>query len=148
MNQHNQKFDTVATRFIKWIGSPSSILFHTIVFLIFFVSLLFGTSVNGVLLVLTTAVSLEAIYLAIFIQMTVNNQAKSIKEVEEDIDEIQEDIDEIQDDVGEISTDINEHHEGVEEVEDAAATIERIHTDLKRLVEDIAKLKSQSEKNP
>jgi hypothetical protein len=41
-----------------------------------------------VLLVLTTLVSLEAIYLSIFIQMAVNRTAQSIKEVEEDFEEI------------------------------------------------------------
>ena len=39
---------------------------------------------------LTTAVSLEAIYLSIFIQMTVNRNTQSLEEVEEDIEGIQD----------------------------------------------------------
>lgn len=47
------------------------------------------------MLVLTTIVSLEAIYLAIFIQMTVNRSVESLREVEEDIEELAEDVEEI-----------------------------------------------------
>lgn len=54
------------------------------------------------MLFLTTIVSLEAIYLAIFIQMTVNRNTEELQEVGQDIDEIQEDIDEIQEDVDDI----------------------------------------------
>jgi len=63
---------------------------------------------DQILLVLTTVLSLEAIYLAIFIQMTVNKNTKSLRIVEKDIDEIQEDIDEIQEDVEEIQEDVEE----------------------------------------
>ena len=41
------------------------------------------------LLVLTTLLSIEAIYLALFIQMSVNKTSKSLAEVEKDIDVIQ-----------------------------------------------------------
>lgn len=43
------------------------------------------------LLVLTTVLSIEAIYLALFIQMTVNKTSDDIEEVEKDIDIIQAD---------------------------------------------------------
>ena len=61
-----------------------------------------------VLLVLTTIVSLEAIYLAIFIQMTVNRQGQSLKEVEENVDDIQENVDEIQEDIEELGENVDE----------------------------------------
>lgn len=50
------------------------------------------------LLILTTIVSLEAIYLSIFIQMSINKNNEVIEIIQEDVGEIQEDIDEIQDD--------------------------------------------------
>jgi low affinity Fe/Cu permease len=95
----------------RWIGSPQSILVHTI----FFVGMLClrfdGVSSSDVLLILTTAVSLEAIYLSIFIQMTVNRHAEELEEVSEDIGEIQEDVGEIQKDVDEIQEDVEEIQE-------------------------------------
>jgi low affinity Fe/Cu permease len=130
----------LAARFTRWIGSSSSIVVHTIIFILCFVAVLFGFDLDKVLLVLTTAVSLEAIYLAIFIQMSVNNQGQSIQEVEKDIDEIQEDIDEIQEDVDEIQED-------VEEVVHAPASeisLEEIYSDLQKLVMDVEKFKQQN----
>ena len=59
------------------------------------------------LLVLTTIVSLEAIYLSIFIQMSVNKSNKHIEVIKEDVNEIQN-IDEIQEDIDEIQEDIDE----------------------------------------
>jgi peptidoglycan hydrolase CwlO-like protein len=78
----------------------------------------FGVSSITVLLFLTTIVSLEAIYLSIFIQMTVNQQAKELEEVSEDIEEIQEDVEGIQKDVDEIQEDVEEIQEDVEEIQE------------------------------
>ncbi|HAO81612.1 TPA: hypothetical protein DCQ82_02795 [Candidatus Veblenbacteria bacterium] len=69
---------------------------------------IFGVNTTNMLLVLTTIVSLEAIYLSIFIQYTVNQQARVITEVAEDIGEVTEDVDEISKDVDEISEDVDE----------------------------------------
>jgi len=52
---------------------------------------LFGLDFEHMLIILTTIVSLEAIYLALFIQMTVNKTSEEIEDVGEDIKEIQED---------------------------------------------------------
>jgi uncharacterized protein YoxC len=79
----------------------------------------FGFSSADVLLILTTIVSLEAIYLSIFIQITVNRQARELEEVSEDIEEIQEDVDEIQEDVEEIQENVDEIQEDVEEIQSA-----------------------------
>lgn len=70
------------------------------------------------LLVLTTLVSLEAIYLAIFIQITVNRHTQSLKEVEEDIEEIQEDVEELGEDVEDIQEDIEEIAEDIDEIQE------------------------------
>lgn len=154
MNNKQSKFEVLALRFTKWIGSTSSIIVHTLVFIMSFVFVLLGVSLEKVLLVLTTAVSLEAIYLAIFIQLTVNNQAESLKGVEEDIDEIQEDIDEIQEDVDEIQEDVDEIQEDVDEIQEDVGemsapedlhqeqvTLSTIYADLKKLMEDVEKFK-------
>ena len=131
----------------RWIGSPSSIVIHTVLFLLSFLAAAFGfLEWNSMLLVLTTIVSLEAIYLAIFIQMTLNYQSQMIAAVEKDIDEIQEDVEEIQEDVDELQEDV----EDIEESEDAderrkadqTKTLETIHADLQRLLTDIEHLKN------
>ena len=87
---------TSTEKITGWVGSPTSLTLHTLVFGISFGAGIFHFIEWGMmLLILTTAVSLEAIYLAIFIQMTVNQHTESLREVEEDIDEIQHDVDEI-----------------------------------------------------
>lgn len=95
----------------RWIGSIGSIIVHTLLFAGSFLVVLFElVEFDKMLLILTTLVSLEAIYLAIFIQMSLNITRESLAEVEEDIEEIQEDVDEIQHDVDEIQEDIEEEH--------------------------------------
>ena len=73
------------------VGTPLSFVIHTIFFIVIFSLNSFGVSRVYLLLFLTTAVSLEAIYLSIFIQMSVNRATESLEEVEEDIEDIQED---------------------------------------------------------
>ncbi len=114
----------LADRFIKWIGSENSLVAHTVFFIGAFSFLLFGFSLDKILLVLTTVLSLEAIYLAIFIQIAINRNTESLQNVEKDIDEIQEDIDEIQEDIDEIQEDVDEIQEDVELIE---KDIDEIH---------------------
>jgi uncharacterized protein YoxC len=111
-----QAIDMVS-RVTSWVGSVQSLIIHTGIFMAVFILGIAGiASWDFLLLVLTTIVSLEAIYLAIFIQFTVNQQAKSLKEVEEDVAEISEDIDEIQEDVEELGEDMGEIQEDIEEI--------------------------------
>ena len=144
-----------------WIGSVPSLILHTVVFLgAFSLGIVQPTSWEIILLVLTTVVSLEAIYLAIFIQMTVNRNTQQLREVEEDIDEIQEDVeelgedvDEIQEDIEEMSEDLDEIQEDVEEMteeEEAeaqsmknAATLEQLTADVRRVLADLEGLKEK-----
>ncbi len=100
-----KKFEDFSRKLTKWIGSPQSIMLHTVFFIGIFSLRFFGTGTSDILLILTTLVSLEAIYLSIFIQMTVNRHAEELEEVSEDIEEIQEDVDDIQEDVEEIQED-------------------------------------------
>ncbi|MGH7485279.1 MAG: DUF1003 domain-containing protein [bacterium] len=128
-------------RLIVWIGSPTSLVIHTIAFVAFFaVSLLKIVPWDLMLLVLTTVVSLEAIYLAIFIQMSVNRQSASLKEVEEDVGDIQEDIEELGENVEELGENVEELGENVEElgenVEDLKEDVEDIQEDIGEIGED------------
>ena len=143
------KLEQLANSFTNWVGSPASIIVHTILFVAAFVFVLFGVPLNTVLLVLTTAVSLEAIYLALFIQMTVNKNTQALAGVEEDIEEIAEDVEEVQKDVDEIQKDVDEIQEDIEEdvaeeqiIEAKEANaIHAIQTILTQLQRDIDNLK-------
>jgi hypothetical protein len=142
----------------RWVGSPLSLFVHTIFF-----GGIFYTGFSGILpadyvfAVTTNILSIEAIYLAIFIQMTINYQAQALEEVQEDVEEIQENVGEIQEDVGEIQEDVDELQEDVEELseeekaEEVAESrrkteqreaLESIEMNLQKLMEDITHLKA------
>jgi low affinity Fe/Cu permease len=143
----------------KWLGSTSSLIFHTILFIVAASLPFFGIPFDVVLLVVTTAVSLEAIYMNIFIQMAVNKNTADIEEIQEDVDEIQEDIEEIGEDVDEIQKDVDEIQEDVEGIEkdvdeiqkdteeeirehkeyEALASIQAILTNLQKEIEGLKK---------
>ena len=89
------------------------------------------------MLVLTTIVSLEAIYLSIFIQMSVNLQSKKLHNVASDVEDIQDDVEDIQKDVEEIQKDVEEIQEDVEEITEEDAEEE---LDYQKLKDTIAKL--------
>jgi valyl-tRNA synthetase len=93
----------------KWIGSTTSLIVHTAVFIASFALSFLGIiHFEPMLLVLTTLVSLEAIYLSIFIQMSINKNSEVIEIIQEDVGEIQEDIEEIEEDIDEIQKDVDE----------------------------------------
>ncbi len=137
----------------SWIGSPASLIIHTIFFFVMILWGFLGENSQEALLILTTIVSLEAIYLSIFIQMTVNRHADELGEVSEDIGEIQEDVGEIQEDVGEIQKDVDDIQEDVEDITDPTTAPKKhepeqsrftqIELTLKKLVEEITELKNQ-----
>lgn len=141
----------------RWIGSPASVVIHTVIFIGFFFAVHFNyIQYEEMLLVLTTIVSLEAIYLSIFIQMTINYTTQELAEVSEDIEEMQEDIGELQEDVEEISEDVEEMTEeeaSEEAAEDArkaqqSKTLTDIQADLRRLMQDISKLQKNGPSAP
>jgi len=113
MKKRPQEFPEKIT---QWIGSPQSLAIHTIFFVGIFALHFFDYSSSDILLILTTIVSLEAIYLAIFIQITINRHSENLEEVSEDIEELQEDVEEISEDVDEIQKDVGEIQEDVEEI--------------------------------
>lgn len=145
---------TIVERTTASIGSLTSLTLHTVVFCGAFAVAIFGiASWETVLLVLTTLVSLEAIYLAIFIQMTVNRNTAQLQEVEEDIDEIQEDVEELSEDVDEIQEDIEDIQEDVEEMSqeeepgqspETSVTLEELSHKVRGILEDLETLKVKS----
>lgn len=151
---------TLVEKITTWVGSGSSLILHSVVFAGSFMLAAAGeVSWDNMLLFVTTIVSLEAIYLSILIQMTVNRQSVELAEVSEDVEDIQEDIeeisqdvDEIQRDVDEIQGDVDEIQEDVEEIteEDESdeqherrqlVAIEQLTKDVQRLLADIEQLK-------
>lgn len=112
--------DHFALKSTAYIGSPTSLIVHTLFFVGIFSLGIFGISFEQILLILTTLVSLEAIYLAIFIQISVNQQSVQLRAVSEEVEELGEDVDEISRDIDEIQ----------EEVEDLAEEVEEIGEDI------------------
>lgn len=86
--------ERVSFKVIRWVGTPYSVIFHTLLFIAIPSLVFFGFEVRSILLIFTTWLSIEAIYLAIFIQMSVNRNTESLEEVEEDIEDIQEEASE------------------------------------------------------
>jgi low affinity Fe/Cu permease len=119
--KHESEFSRRAMSLARWVGTPMSILIHTFLFIGIFILHFFGVEFEEILLILTTLVSLEAIYLSLFIQMTVNKHAESLEDVEEDIDEINENMEEISDDMDDV-------HEDVEVLETSLSTSKKNNT--------------------
>ncbi len=119
----------------KWVGSTASVLLHTLLFAVsFMLPYLDLVSFDRMLLVLTTIVSLEAIYLSIFIQISLNMNNQNIEIIQEEIEEISEDIDEIGEDIEEIQKDVDEIGEDIEEI---GEDIEEIQKDVDEIQEDV-----------
>jgi len=116
-----------------WIGTPTSIFLHSVFFVGIYILRFFGWEYSDINLILTTVVSLEAIYLSLFIQLSVNRQAQNIQDVAEDIGEISEDIDEIEKDIEEIEEDVEGIEKNIDEVE---KNVDEIEEDVKELTED------------
>lgn len=125
--------ERLAIRATRWIGSTNSLLVHTMFFIVAFVLFFWGVEIDKILLVVTTLVSLEAIYLSIFIQMSMNRQARRLREVARDVEEIQEDVEGIEKDVDEIQKDVEEIQEDVEEIE---KDVVEIQEDVEEINED------------
>jgi uncharacterized protein YoxC len=145
----NQKIPRVRPRLerwtenaISWVGSKNSVAFHTLFFVGMFLLIFAGVKPETVLLVLTTIVSLEAIYLAIFIQMTVNKNTQDIEVIQEDVEDIQENVEEIQEDVDEIQKDVDEIQEDVDEIQE---DVDEIQKDVDEIQEDVEEISEESD---
>lgn len=138
-----KRLEIISEKLTSSIGTPLSIIIHTFVFAGIFMLKLVGYGTDQILLILTTAVSLEAIYLAIFIQMSVNKTSKSLASVEKDIDEIQEDVDEIQEDVDDIQEDVEDLTSDEENEDEVIKSIKDIEKRLTLLHKEITKINSK-----
>jgi len=135
--------EKIAVRATKWIGSTNSILVHTAFFIVSFILFFWGISINTILLVVTTLVSLEAIYLSIFIQMSMNRQARRLREVARDVEEIYENVEEIQEDVEEIEKDVDEIQKDVEDIQE---DVEGIEKDVDEISDDLEEADTNDQK--
>jgi septal ring factor EnvC (AmiA/AmiB activator) len=149
------RLEIISNKLTNWVGTSQSILAHTIFFVVIFALRFFGVTFDSILLILTTAVSLEAIYLAIFIQMTVNKNTQSLASVEEDIDDIQEDVEDIQEEVEDLGEDVEEISQEFDEMQEeekqeeedeekVAQTLDSIEKQLKLLLEEVDSLKKSN----
>lgn len=110
----SENLEKVAISTTNAFGTVWSVVVHTVLFLGAFLLIATGANLNRVLLVLTTLVSLEAIYLSIFIKMSSNQQTKTLEKVESAMEEIESDVEEIRQDVNTIEKEVDgmqEKHE-------------------------------------
>lgn len=136
------QLNTFTEKLTASIGTPFSIVLHTVFFVGIFVLQLFGVSFEQIMLILTTVVSLEAIYLSIFIQMTVNKNTESLAAVEDDIETIQENVDEIQEDVDEIQQDVAEVEADTDIIQ---KNVQGIGDEVEEISEDLDQIQSEED---
>lgn len=137
MPNQQKPIERIALKATIWVGSTSSLIVHTIIFLVTFFFIFFGAPIDKVLLILTTLVSLEAIYLSIFIQMSVNRSNRRLSIVKRELDEIHEDVEDIQGNVETIGEDIDEIQKDVEEIQE---DVEGIQEDVEGIEKDVDEL--------
>lgn len=83
-------FERISIRLTRLIGSPVSLILHTIAFGGFFILRKNGFITDSAFLLLTAAICLEAMYMVIFVQMIVARTAKNLMAAEETISRMQE----------------------------------------------------------
>jgi septal ring factor EnvC (AmiA/AmiB activator) len=130
-----------AANVTKWVGSSASVTLHTLLFIVSFALPYLGiVTFERMLLVLTTMVSLEAIYLSIFIQMSLNMNNQNIEFIQEDIEGLGEDIEELSDDIEELGEEIEEISEDIEEISE---DIDEIQKDVDEIQEDFVEIQEE-----
>ena len=131
-----------ATGITKWIGSTTSVILHTLLFSLAFLIPYFGyIQLERMLLILTTIVSLEAIYLSIFIQMSLNMSKENIEIIQENIEEISDDIEELGEDIEELAEEMSEEVIEAHEEQDNDKMLKSIRATLFNIQRDIQLIK-------
>ena len=133
--EKNKLIQLGASNITKWIGSTTSVIFHTLLFIVSFTLPYTGyVTYERMLLFLTTIVSLEAIYLSIFIQMSINMSHENIEVIHDNIEELGENIEEIQEEM---------HEEDEEDtfIETEAKILQSIQESLNTLQRELELLK-------
>ena len=149
----DETMEMLSTLIPRLIGSMNSLIAHTIIFIVSYLLIFIGFNQEMVFDALTNVVSLEAIYLSIFILMSANLQLKklhdvadNVKEIQEDVDEIQDDVKEIQEDVDEIQEDVKEIQEDQEDDDDQDDKLNKILDDIKTVLKEVEALKAKRKK--
>jgi methyl-accepting chemotaxis protein len=125
MSKLTTLIDTGADKITTWVGSTVSLVVHTAIFAASFSShWLFGWPFEQILLLVTTIVSLEAIYISIFIQRAVNQQSVRLQEVETTLDEVEESIEDVEESLDEVEKSLDEVEESIDEVEKSLDEVE------------------------
>lgn len=143
--QHVKKLsalERLSVRATESVGTTKSIILHSIFFILCFALYFFGVQFDQILLILTTVVSLEAIYLALFIQMTVNRNTESLEDVEEDIEEIQEDVEGLEGGFEDIAEDVQGLEGNIKKMRD---NVKDLETDVEDISVDIDKIQLEEE---
>lgn len=137
------KLEELALNATKWLGTTRSLVVHTIIFGAVYSLVLLNVPFDKIQLTLTTIISIEAIYLSLFIQLAVNNAKESLEDVEEDIDEIQEDVEGLEGGFGEIQEDV----EGLGgNVKKMRRNVEELEADVEDISEDIDRFYLEEDK--
>ena len=134
------------------MGSTQSILAHTVILTIAFGLIPLGLNPNSVLLVMTTILSIEAIFLAIFIQRAVNKQSirleSAIDKIVQNVTEnIEEPLDEVVAEIREIVRETQKTLAAVVATESDQVVLE-VGAKLERETEELADELRQSHQSP
>lgn len=136
--------ENFALRLTEWLGTPESILIHSVLFILAFLFYFTGIAeIDTILLVVTTVVSLEAIYLSLFIQLSVNKTNESLEDVEEDIGEIQEDVEGLEGGFGEIQEDVEGLGGNIKKIR---RNVQELEADVENISEDIDRFYLEDDK--
>lgn len=134
IEEDKRMIEKIALKIVKLIGTVGSVIVHTVIFTLAILLYAFNCyDRESIMLVVTTIVSLEAIYLSIFIQMGMNNHGKKLEEIKENVEDIQEDVEELNEE---------ENDEDDEDDED----LKKIKDTLEILVKEIKDLKKKNKK--
>jgi peptidoglycan hydrolase CwlO-like protein len=119
---------------VKQMGTVGSVIIHTILFTIAILLYIFNCfDRDTILLVLTTIVSLEAIYLSVFIQMGLNSLKENVEDIQENVEDIQENVEDIQEDVEELNEDEDEEDDEDEDLKKIKETLDILVKEIKDL---------------
>ena len=133
--KNHNLLDQASDKLIKWIGSTNSLIVHTAVFALTLVSCwIFPITFNSVLLILTTVVSLEAIYLAILIQRSVNQQSIRLDDVEESLDDVGESLGDVEESIDDVEVSLSKKNT-------PAYHGKKLERDLNQIIEELKSLK-------
>lgn len=134
---------------IRSMGSIKSLVIHTLLFLSAFSLFFVGINIDVILSVVTNVVSLEAIYLSILIQMSVNLQSEKLESVAADVVDLQEDVEDIQSNVEDIQSNVEDIQEDVEDIQEDVEDEEdltAIKDTLDKLMKEVIALKNKKNK--